>query len=115
MLIQAGVGTPQFETDTKRSVGFLDRQRLARLSDKVLDLKLVFESFMDTTQKLLEACKINCKYAACSDCQCPNIWKSFQNLQNDTRLNMKKAQILYERIESAVKLVGLRVLGSSPN
>lgn len=86
-------------------VTFLDRQRLQLIEDKILDLVVVFESFLDTISRLKLQCQKHCKNDICIDCTCTVITDDFEYLEHDVRLNLKKADTLYRRAQGTTKLV----------
>ncbi|PVH74785.1 hypothetical protein DL98DRAFT_19703 [Cadophora sp. DSE1049] len=86
-------------------INFIDRQRLKMIEDKILDLKIVFESLYNTVTKLQRQCQIHCQGSGCSQCVCDNIVEEFEEQRHEIQVNMKKADILYQRGQGTAQLL----------
>ncbi|KAK0111784.1 hypothetical protein ONS96_001053 [Cadophora gregata f. sp. sojae] len=86
-------------------INFVDRQRLKVMEDKILDLKIVFESLYNTVTKLQRQCQIHCLGSSCPQCICNNIIEEFEEQKHEIKVNMKKADILHQRSQGTAQLL----------
>lgn len=89
------------------TLNFVDRQRLKRIEDKVLDLVIIFESVYNTLEKLQRQCRIHCLKDLCKDCTCSRTIDEFEEQMYEAQMNLKKADVLHKRARSTGQLVGV--------
>jgi hypothetical protein len=83
----------------------MDRQRLKKTEDKVLDLMIIFESLYNTISKLQQQCKLHCIPNQCRNCKCSNIIEEFEEQMADVQVNLRKVKVLYKRVRGTAHLV----------
>ena len=84
---------------------FVDRQRLKIIEDKILDLVIIFESLYSTLSKLKHQCHKHCIPGVCVDCTCSSIIDELEDQMCEMQLNLKKADVLYKRVQGIAQLV----------
>jgi hypothetical protein len=75
------------------------------IEDKILDLVIIFDSLYNTLSKLHLQCRNHCMGSDCVDCSCTAILEEFEDQMHDVQLNLKKADVLYKRVQSTANLV----------
>ncbi|TVY81366.1 Serine/threonine-protein kinase dkf-1 [Lachnellula suecica] len=90
---------------TDFTVNFIDRQRLKRIEDKVLDLVIVFESLYNTLSKLQRQCQLHCVEARCKDCSCSITIEEIEEQMNEVQQNLKKVEALHKKAQGTAHLL----------
>jgi hypothetical protein len=89
------------------ALNFVDRQRLKRIEDKVLDLVIIFESVYNTLEKLQRQCRIHCLKDSCQDCTCSRTVEELEEQMYEAQMNLRKADVLHKRARSTGQLVSI--------
>lgn len=89
----------------KCGVEFIDRQRLKRIEDKILDLIIVFESMHKTLSKMKRECGRRCLKEHCRECMCLGIMDEFEEQIYEVEINSKKAKVLHKLAQGTAHLV----------
>jgi hypothetical protein len=92
---------------THFALKFLDRQRLKKMEDQILDLVIIFESLHNTLTEMRRQCQDHCLRKLCIDCACAGIVSEFEEQINETQMNLRKTEILHKRARSTAQLVRL--------
>ena len=95
---------------TDISIKFIDRQRLKQTEDKILDLKIIFESLYNTLWKLQKQCQIHCVEARCKECTCSRTMEEFEEQMNEAQVNLKKVEVLHEKAQGTAHMVSNCIL-----
>jgi hypothetical protein len=99
----ASVGENKMNSVINIKIDFNDRQRLQTLEEKILDVKVILESTLDTVTQL----------SVLHDLQIPDgldntpMGAAFLETVRETKQYVIKARALQSRIQAAGKLVGL--------
>lgn len=86
-------------------VNFIDRQRLKKIEDKILDLTVLFESLYHTLSELQRQCRSHCVIEVCQNCNCPMIIDEFGEQMHEAQVNLKKVEVLHKRAQGTAHLV----------
>jgi hypothetical protein len=89
------------------TINFIDRQRLKQIEDKVLDLKIIFESLQNTVIKMQRQCKSHCTTDCCQKCICSSVLDDLKELDYEIDVNLRRSEILYKRTQGTAHLVCL--------
>ena len=92
-------------------LSFLDRQRIKRTEDKILDREIIFDSLLDTLSKLRELWSRDCLCESPVDCTCSFLIMELEEQMSEVRLNMKRVQVLHKRVQSIAQIVCSSYLG----
>lgn len=90
-------------------VDFIDRQRIKRIEEKILNLMVIFDSLHDTLSQLQRQCRRHCLGPVCEDCRCHLAIEDFEEQINETRLNLKKTEVLHKRVQGIAQMVCFEV------
>ncbi|CAG8978317.1 hypothetical protein HYALB_00005903 [Hymenoscyphus albidus] len=86
-------------------VKFIDRQKLKKIEDQVLDLITVFESSQNTLLRLQRQYKIHCVPERCLECICSMVIEEFEEQICEIRENLKKVEVLHQRVQGTAHLL----------
>ncbi|PMD46644.1 hypothetical protein L207DRAFT_577491 [Hyaloscypha variabilis F] len=86
-------------------LSFLDRQRTKRIEDKILDLQVMLDSLLDTLSKLRRQWAKNCLCNSPADCACALLIEELEEQMSETRLQMKRAEILHKRVQGITQIL----------
>lgn len=104
-LAQVRSATDSLTSLPELALNFLDRQRIRRVEDKILDLKVIFDSHIDTFSVMQRHCRQNCLGPLCEHCSCLLTVEAIEEQINEIRLNVKRADILHKRVQGIAQIV----------
>ncbi|TVY57550.1 hypothetical protein LCER1_G002864 [Lachnellula cervina] len=94
---------------TDISIKFIDRQRLKQTEDKILDLKIIFESLYNTLSKLQKQCQIHCVESRCNEwdneCTCSRTVEELEEQMNEAQVNLKKVEVLHKKAQGTAHML----------
>ncbi|PMD54055.1 uncharacterized protein K444DRAFT_134739 [Hyaloscypha bicolor E] len=86
-------------------LNFLDRQRIKRVEDKILDLEVIFGSLLDTLSKLQRQSRRFCLCQGHKNCTCSLIIEELEEQMKEVQLNTKRAGILHKRVQGVAQIL----------
>lgn len=84
---------------------FIDRQKLKKVEDQVLDLVTIFESLYSTLLKMQQQCKRHCVPERCTDCMCLSIIEDLSEQMDEIKDNLRNVDVLHRRVKGTAHLV----------
>lgn len=90
-------------------INFQDRQRLKVLEDRVLDLKIIFDSLLHTIECIKRQCskahKRDCEQCDSESCDFEGIGAEFEEQIQEVKVNQNKIETLQLRVQGTAGLV----------
>ncbi|KAH7386569.1 hypothetical protein BKA64DRAFT_646116 [Cadophora sp. MPI-SDFR-AT-0126] len=84
---------------------FLDRQRLKMIEDKILDLKIIFDSLLNTIKRLRRQCEIGYLKGMPSEFLVHSIIDDLEEQMQEIELNVKRVEVLHLKAQATAQLI----------